>query len=606
MYVKNKKTFGRLAIATVIATFVLIIVGGIVRSSGSGLGCPDWPLCQGQIVPQLQGTTLVEFSHRIVSTIVTILILATALFAWRNYRDEKWIVGPAFLAVVLLAIQIVLGGVTVLLELPAIVVAAHLGNALLLFAMVITAATFALRPWGETRPRDTLRRSSYRHWALTSLIGTFILIISGTVVLGTNAQYTCPTWPLCRDQIVPLDILPFIAATHRYVAVAVGMMTLGVFVRTWRTRWNNVLLRNASIIAMELFLLQGAIGALNALWNFPVEMSTLHLVGTGAVWASMVVFTILAYQTGDIQVEEATDADNPRPITPNTAHPVSSFLQLVKPWIVALLLTTTLGGMLIAQSGFPSLALIFFTLLGGALTSAGANALNSYIDRDIDPLMTRTARRPIPSGRITPRQALVFGFGASTTGVFVLGIFVNWLSAALASIGFFYYVVIYTLLLKRSTPQNVVIGGGAGAIPPMVGWAAVTGRIDLLAIFLFLIIFHWTPPHTWALMLMLTKEYERANIPMMPVAKGEQSTRRQIVLYSLAMIAVTLNPFFFHELGIGYLIAALALGGWFLYLAVKLMREPSKPMARRLYRYSNYYLALLFLAMVIDKSFLHF
>ncbi|MBI5652415.1 MAG: protoheme IX farnesyltransferase [Chloroflexi bacterium] len=291
-------------------------------------------------------------------------------------------------------------------------------------------------------------------------------------------------------------------------------------------------------------------------------------------------------------------------LTPNVTRTASGFMQLTKPWIVALLLATTLGAMLIAQRGVPPLPILFFTLLGGALTAGGANALNSYLDRDIDPLMTRTARRPIPSGAISPRQALVFGLTAGATGVLTLGIFVNWLSAALASLGLFYYIVIYTLILKRTTPQNIVIGGAAGALPPLVGWTAITNQFDLLAIFLFLIIFQWTPPHTWALMLMLTKDYARVNIPMMPTARGEPSTRRQIVYYSLGLVAITLLPFAFQQLGVGYLIAALMLGSWFLFLAFKLMRDESKPTARRLYRYSNYYLALLFLAMVLDKNFL--
>ena len=302
--------------------------------------------------------------------------------------------------------------------------------------------------------------------------------------------------------------------------------------------------------------------------------------------------------------------DEPQPmnkflmITPNATRTASGFMQLTKPWIVVLLLTTTLGAMLIAQRGVPALPLLFFTLLGGALTAGGANAFNSYLDRDIDPLMARTARRPIPSGAIAPRAALVFGMGASIGGVLMLGVCVNWLSAALASIGLFYYVVIYTLILKRTTPQNIVIGGAAGALPPLVGWTAITNQFDLLAIFLFLIIFQWTPPHTWALMLMVTKDYERVGIPMMPTARGEPATRRQIVYYSLGLVAITVLPFAFQQLGIGYLIAALVLGGWFLFLAFKLMRDESKLTARRLYRFSNYYIALLFLAMVLDKNFL--
>ncbi len=284
---------------------------------------------------------------------------------------------------------------------------------------------------------------------------------------------------------------------------------------------------------------------------------------------------------------------------------IGNYILLTKPWIIALLLATTLGAMFVAQHGVPDLGLIVLTLLGGGMTAAGASAMNSYVDRDIDPQMGRTSRRPIPAGKISPRDALVFALVLCAGGVLILAVWVNWLSALLAFAGIVYYVGIYTMLLKRSTPQNIVIGGAAGAIPPLVGWAAVTGQLNLLAVYLFLIIFYWTPPHSWALMLMVKKDYERVRVPMMPVARGESETRRQIVLYSLLMVAITLVPFSLRDMGLLYFITALTLGSWFVYLSIRLLRDQSKRTARRLYYYSNAYLALLFLAMVIDHSAVH-
>ncbi len=281
------------------------------------------------------------------------------------------------------------------------------------------------------------------------------------------------------------------------------------------------------------------------------------------------------------------------------------YLLLTKPWIVGLLIATTMAAMFVAQRGIPPLSLVVFTFLGGSMTAAGASTLNSYFDRDIDPLMGRTARRPIPAGKIAPRDALIFALALSAGGLFILGTLVNILSALLALVGLIYYSIIYTLILKRSTPQNIIIGGAAGAIPPMVGWAAVTGQLSLLAVYLFLIIFYWTPPHTWALMLMVKKDYERVHVPMMPVARGEPETRWQIVLYSVLLVAITLLPFSSGELGWLYLGVALALGIWFLFLAIRLWRDESKRTARKLYYYSNAYLALLFLSMVIDRSVFH-
>ncbi len=280
---------------------------------------------------------------------------------------------------------------------------------------------------------------------------------------------------------------------------------------------------------------------------------------------------------------------------------VKNYFYLTKPWIVLLLLITTLAAMLVAERGLPPMALFLWTMLGGALAAGGSSALNSYIDRDLDAVMSRTSRRPLPQHLIEPRRALAFGLTLVGLSILIVGIFVNWLSAILAAAGAFYYVVLYTLWLKRTTPHNIVIGGVAGAIPPLVGWAAVTNEVSLLAFYLFAIIFFWTPPHTWALVLMVDKDYLRAGVPMLPVVRGDDETRRQILLYSLLLVAVSIIPFSAQLVGILYLATALLLGAWLLRLAVKLFTDPSKSVARRLYRYSTYYLALLFLGMVIDR-----
>ncbi len=622
------KYFRWIVLATAIATYVLVIVGGIVRVSGSGLGCPDWPLCQGRVVPALQGATLVEFSHRVTTTLVTVLILASAFLAWRRYRSDKVIFRSAILAVALLALQIVLGGITVLFELPPAIVGIHLGNALLLFAAVIAATMFAWHPWsarvGARDPRDRLPRL-----ALASTIGAFILILSGTVVTGTLARYSCTTWPLCDNQLIPGGgILPIIAAAHRYVAAVIGLLILYTLIYTWRTRRHIPQLMTASVIAAILFVFQVSEGAVNVFLAYPVLTGVLHLASAAAVWASMVVFTILAYQTAETVSAGTPTRDRSTNVILSGAKNlvarnetlrsvqgdkpanspmrlVGNFFILTKPWITALLLATTLGAMLVAARGLPPLPLILFTLLGGALTASGSSALNSYIDRDIDPEMGRTSQRPLPLGKVAPRQALIFGLTAVALGVLVLGVFVNWLSALLALTGAVYYVGFYTLILKRSTPQNIVIGGLAGAIPPLVGWAAATGSLNLFAIYLCLIIFYWTPPHTWSLMLMVTRDYQRVRVPMLPVVRGEPETRRQIVLYSLLLVVITLIPFSLQDLGGLYLVVALALGSRLVYLAVKLLRDQSKATARQLYFYSNAYLALLFLAMVLDHSILH-
>lgn len=278
-------------------------------------------------------------------------------------------------------------------------------------------------------------------------------------------------------------------------------------------------------------------------------------------------------------------------------------IALTKPRIISLLLVTTIGPMFIA--GSPSWTLVLAVFVGGYLMAGGANAVNMYMDRDIDDRMSRTRLRPIPSGRMQPREVLAFGVLLSTTATWLLAQTANVLTAALALAGFYFYVFIYTRWLKRSTPQNIVIGGAAGAFPPLVGWAAVTNRIDLLAVYLFLIIFYWTPPHFWALALLKQKDYSRAGVPMAPLVWGEQETKRQMFWYTLILVPLTLLPYAFGGFGIVYFVSAAVLGALLMADVVRVIRvtEFNKP-AWRLYKFSLLYLALLFAAMVVDRLLL--
>jgi len=277
---------------------------------------------------------------------------------------------------------------------------------------------------------------------------------------------------------------------------------------------------------------------------------------------------------------------------------VADYVALTKPKVQSLLLLTTVTTMYVA--GDPSLALVFWTVLGGSLASGGAGAVNHWYDRDIDALMARTAMRPVPAGRISPRAALTFGIALAMLSFLELSIAVNVLSAALALTGFLGYVFVYTLWLKRTTPQNIVIGGAAGAVPPLVAWAAVTGRVELTALYLFAIIFYWTPPHFWALSLLMKDEYARVGVPMMPVVRGEDETRQLIVLYTVLLVALTLMPVLFGYFGAIYGGVALVLGGVFVSLSLRLWREAERSSALRTYLFSLAYLALLFCAMVLD------
>jgi protoheme IX farnesyltransferase len=279
----------------------------------------------------------------------------------------------------------------------------------------------------------------------------------------------------------------------------------------------------------------------------------------------------------------------------------SDYLTLTKPRIVLMLLLTAAGGMFLASKGVPPLMLIALVGLGGVLGAGGANAINHYLDRDIDELMSRTRQRPVPGNRISPQRALAFGILLNILAFAVLATWVNLLGAVLTLGATLFYVFVYTIWLKRTTPQNIVIGGAAGAVPPLVGWAAVTGGLDLPALYLFAIIFLWTPPHFWALSLLIQRDYERAGVPMLPVVAGWDHTILNIFIYTLVLVALTLLFVFTRAVGWVYLGSVLLLGSGFVWLAWQLLRHRAARQARRLYLYSLLYLALLFVAVMADS-----
>jgi protoheme IX farnesyltransferase len=348
-----------------------------------------------------------------------------------------------------------------------------------------------------------------------------------------------------------------------------------------RLAYPQLLLRTAS--ALLLLLVAIALGGLVA-WSDRASWATgLHVAAAGAALAAALVAAVGGFRGAPAPFGAWRD-----------------YVTLTKPRIMVLLLLTAAGGMFVGAGGVPSAGLLAATLGGLALACGGASALNHVLDRDIDVHMRRTDRRPVAAGRVTPERALEFGVALSALSFVVLASFVNVLAALLAVAGNLFYVVVYTRYLKRSTPQNIVIGGAAGAVPPLVGWAAATGNLTLPALFLFLIVFYWTPPHFWALALLIRRDYEAARIPMLPVVKGEAETARSIVRYTVVLIAISMLPVIWKTVGWLYLGAAIGLGAAFLILALSLRRETTPARARRLFSFSLAYLALLFVAMAVD------
>jgi protoheme IX farnesyltransferase len=294
-----------------------------------------------------------------------------------------------------------------------------------------------------------------------------------------------------------------------------------------------------------------------------------------------------------------------RPVRAEATTTLRDLIALTKPAIMSLLLVTALGGMFLAAGGVPPFHLVLATMLGGAFASGGASALNHYFDRDIDERMRRTARRPLPGHRVSPRVAIAVGVILNLLAFALLALVANVLAATLAIVGTLFYILVYTLWLKRTTVQNIVIGGAAGAIPPLVGWAAVANNVDLPALYLFAIVFFWTPAHFWALALLIRDDYDRAGIPMLPVIHGDRAAQWGILLYATALVPLSVLLFLTRYVGLVYLFAALILGFVFIGYAVRLLRAAAtkqRSVARGLYLYSLLYLALLFVAIMVDTT----
>jgi len=590
------KAFRALSVATALVTYALVVLGGVVRVSGSGLGCPDWPLCHGRVLPPLDLHAIIEYSHRTTASLTSALIVLTAVVAWLAWRKRRDIVIPATVALVLLVVQVVLGAITVRLELPPMIVLAHLATAMALLAAVCVTAVAAIVP----RPARAADRGLVR-LARGAAGGTYLLILSGSLVVGSGASSSCNAWPLCGGGFsLTFDGYPAIQLLHRGLAAAVGLLIL-VSLLTLLNRYREErAVRAAVALTLAALAFQVAVGAAVVTLRLPAALRGLHLALAGAVWVGTVVLAVIADRLpaagGSVGVTDAARRP-PRP----AREVVLDYVSLAKPRIIPLLLITALGGMMMAERGWPSTSLVVLTLLGGALAAAGAGAINCWIDRDLDGEMLRTRRRPLPDGRIAPSHALLFGIALGLAAFLLLAFWVNVLAATLAISGLLFYVFIYTLWLKRTTVQNIVIGGAAGAVPPVVGWAAVTHRVDLTAIYLFAVIFLWTPPHFWALALRLKGDYARAHVPMLPVVRGDAVARRQILLYTVVLVAVTLAVVVTGALGQLYLAGAVVLGGVFIALAFVNLRSQRQRWSRLLFDYSIAYLGLLFAVMVADR-----
>jgi protoheme IX farnesyltransferase len=577
----------------------LIVLGAVVRITGSGLGCGEhWPRCNGRWFPPLDLPTLIEIGHRWVAALVSLVVLAVAAVAWSRHRRQPALRRPATVAAVLLVLQVLLGAVTVKLALPPRVIITHLANAMLLLATLLVVALRA------SAPDATALQSSQRHRDHGLVVGTaalgLVVILFGAQVANFNAGLLCLGFPLCNGEILPPKApLATLHWGHRLLAFGfLGLVTVLVSRVSRQSVPASGRLRHAALMVLALAVTQIGVAAAMVLHLLPAGLRVLHLLMGTLVWAALVILVFRSARTpADAKAGERSGA-GVKP--PSLAR---DLLTLTKPRIISLLLVTTVAPMFITPAGLPSLSRVLWVILAGYLMAGGANTINMWFDRDIDTKMSRTRLRPIAAGRIPAGLGLAFGVALGALAFAIFWYRVNRLSAWLALGGLLFYVFVYTIWLKRTSPQNIVIGGAAGAFPPLVGWAAMTGRLDLAALYLFAIIFYWTPPHFWALALIKQADYAKAGIPMMPVARGEARTKYEMLVYTLMLLPLTIMPTLFGALGLFYGVAAALLGARLLWYCVRLLREHTvTPVAWQMYRYSLLYLALLFVAMGIDRA----
>jgi protoheme IX farnesyltransferase len=596
--------FQKLAVTLAAATVVLFAVGGLVRGSGSGLGCSSWPECTpGRLFPSGTIHSLIEFSHRFLVFVVTTLAIVAAVWTVRAFRKVPSVVVPAVASVPLVLAQAVLGGIVVRTDLDPRWVTAHFAVALLLVADVVYLAANSFCTVKLADPERRIRGSdpSFARLTLLTTGATAALLLVGTYVRAQGAGLAFTDWPLMDGRLVPaLGGAATTMFVHRVLAALVFVLVIYVAIRarTMADRSRDLVV--LSTTAVGLYAVQILVGAANVFSRLKPAAVVGHVALAVLIWATLVALASVSRRLS----ERAVNGLSPDTVRGNgkgnLRDTVTAFVGLTKPRIVVLLLITTVPAMVLAARGIPSLALILATLVGGTIAAGSANAINMYLDRDIDEVMRRTRSRPLPSHAVTPEQTLSFGYILGAISFFFLAITVNVLAATLALSAIAFYVFVYTMWLKRTSPQNIVIGGAAGAVPALVGWAAVTGSIGLPAVVLFAIVFVWTPPHFWALSMRFQGDYAAAGVPMLPVVKGEEETRRQIFLYSLVLFGTTLLLAPIGHMGPVYLVTAIVLGGMFVRRALVLWRRGGSDDAWGLFKYSIWYLAALFAAVAAD------
>ncbi|MEX1157913.1 MAG: heme o synthase [Thermomicrobiales bacterium] len=593
----------RLSCAVAILAFALIVVAGANPRTTGADACSGWGDCSGW-THLTGGSGAVGRLHLAAAGLTGLATIALVALAWLRLRDDRRVIRAALAALALIGVQLgailLPGGETAAIW----GAAAHLAATALLLALALYLIALPMLQQLRAATLATARGQALGHYRTLvgwSVVAIFGVLVSGAYLTAADNSTTCDGWPLCDTSGASGFITVDAHGLHRVVVGGAAALLIALTIQTLRAQRPSRLRTSVVAALGAVFAVEIVVGAFSASGNGAAGndgalISATHFAAAGLSWSLLIVLALAT-------AAETTARPLPHAATTGLTvrEAARDYLRVMKPGIIVLLLITTVGAMLVAGP-WPSIWLVLATMLGGALASGGASALNCYYDRDIDPVMARTRKRPLPTGRLTPAQVRNFGLILSALAVVELWLLVNPLVALLALSGNLFYVMIYTRWLKRATPQNIVIGGAAGAFPPLVGWAAVTGTITLPALLLFAIIFYRTPPHFWSLALLKARDYERAGIPMLPVTHGAQHTRKMILLYSILLVGVTLLVVPAGGAGWLYLTLAIALGSIFVGLAARMYAEGTARLAWRLFKFSNYYLTLILAAMVLDRA----
>jgi protoheme IX farnesyltransferase len=577
----------RFAVATAVATYLLILIGGLVHGTGSSLACPDWPTCYGSLMPKMEGGVLVEHSHRLAAGTVVILTLVLAAMlsatrdaALRPLRPFGW------LAVGLVIAQALLGGITVKLRLPTPISTAHTGTSLLFFLTLVYVAVRS-RPAAAVRGVATPPASVGR-LALVAAVAIYFQMVLGGLVRHSGAALACTDIPLCRGSLWP-DAHPtvLIQALHRLTGVAVALLVFASSIMTLRRGVARRDLRALALVAPVLVCVQIALG-LFAVTSF-LDLATVeaHLAVATALLTTQVLVAL-----------RADPAAVPGRVT--TAW-FASMVRLGKPRITGMVVITFLGGLWLAPGAIAHWRTMM-TLIGTALLVAASNTLNMYMERDADALMERTRDRPLPRALVSPEAALAFGTGLACVGIALVFLGSNLLTGVLGLLAIAGYVAVYTPL-KRTSAAALFVGAIPGALPPLMGWTAVTGHLDAPGLALFAVLFLWQIPHFLAIATYRGADYARAGIKVLPQTVSVRATRATMFAFSVALVAVTLALEPLRVAGPRYAVVATLLGAVFVgWAAAGFRRAAENRWARSLFLYSIVYLTLLFVALVVDRT----